>query len=72
MCVNIFMNFIQAPYERDQINCFFRRAPLKQHCLGHRDDETTLLTFRIIKLKIDAYSIFIKLLYEKRYHLLLS
>ena len=58
------MNFIQALYERDQINCFFRRAPLKQHCLGHKDDETTLLTFRIIKLKIGASSSFIKFLYE--------
>ena len=29
------------------------------------DYETTLLTFRIMKLKIDAYSIFIKIFCEK-------
>ena len=63
------MNFLQALYERSHYNCFFSRAPFKKHCLAQRDYETTLLTFRIMKLKFDAYSIFIKVLYEKSYQL---
>ena len=42
----------------------FAVRPLKQPCLAHRDYETTLLTLRIMKLKIDAYRTFIKVLSE--------
>ena len=37
-----------------------------QPCLAYRDYETILLTFRIMNLKIDAYSIFIKKLPWKK------
>ena len=68
----VFMNFLQALYERRHCTCFFRRALFKQHCLAYRDYETTLLTFRIMKLKFDACSTFVKVLCEKSYQLLLS
>ena len=42
-----------------------RRPSFKQDCLVYTKCETTLLPFSIIKLKIDAYSIFIKVLYQK-------
>ena len=50
----------------------FAERPLKQPSLAYRDYEITLLTFRIMKLKIDAYSIFIKVFPEKKHIFLLS
>ena len=61
------MNFVQALYERIHIiTVSFAERPLKQSCLAYRDCETTLLTFKIMKLKIDAHSIFIIVLSEKK------
>ena len=44
---------------------FVRRASIKQNCLAYRDQETTILTFRTMKLKIDPCNIFIKVFCEK-------
>ena len=45
-CFNVFMNFLPALFERSYYNCFFLRAPSKQHCLTYRDHETTHLTLQ--------------------------
>ena len=58
------MNFLQALYERSHYKCFFRKAPFKTALsISYRDYKK--LNFRIMKQKIDAYSIFIKVLSEK-------
>ena len=66
------MNFLQALYEGSHCNCFFRTALFKYDCLACRDYETTLLTFRIMKLNFCACSTFVEVLCKKNYQLLLS
>ena len=73
LCFNVFMSFLHALYERTHYDCFLRNAPFKTAlCLAYRDYETSLLTSSIMKLKIDAYRTFIKVLSEKSYQFLLS
>ena len=64
--------FFKCATKEAIITASFVERPLKQHCLAYRDYETTLLTFRIMKLKIVAYSTFIKVFPEKNYLFLLS
>ena len=65
------MNFLQPLYKRSHYKCFFCGLPFKTAQLAYIDYEITLLTFRITKLKIDAYSIFVKVLSRKSYQFLL-
>ena len=64
--------FLECPRKEVIITASFVERPLKQHCLAYRDYEITLLTFRIMKLKIDAYIIFLKLLSKISYQFRLS
>ena len=57
--------FCKRSTKKPIITASFAERFLKQTCLVYRDYETTLMNFKIMKLKVEAYSIFIKELSEK-------
>ena len=63
--------FLKRSTKEAIITASFVKCLLKKHCLSHTEIMKQV-NFRIMKLKIDAYSIFIKVLSEKSYQFLLS